>query len=191
MTSSRTTSSHCRERARAEGVRRRARADCRNAARRVRRRASDLRGARRSDGSRIPGADECRARELTADLPASAGAAPPPAKRRAWMLSIFAPMTRRHRRLAPETVVLSLFAPARLDLRSVSFPSCDAAITVVSAFAPVFVTVPEHIDVDTSVFAVFAPVQEGAARDVPPGAPRLRIRGLSLFGPVFVQVRRS
>ena len=129
--------------------------------------------------------------ELTADLPASAGAAPPPAKRRAWMLSIFAPMTRPHRRLAPETVVLSLFAPARLDLRSVSFPSCDAAITVVSAFAPVFVTVPEHIDVDTSVFAVFAPVQEGAARDVPPGAPRLRIRGLSLFGPVFVQVRRS
>jgi hypothetical protein len=129
--------------------------------------------------------------ELTADLPASAGAPPPPVERRAWVFSIFAPMTRRHRRLAPETVVLSLFAPTRLDLRSVSFPADGAAITVVSAFAPVFVTVPEHIDVETSVFAVFAPVQEGAAGDVPPGAPRLRIRGLSLFGPVFVQVRRS
>jgi hypothetical protein len=130
--------------------------------------------------------------ELTADLPAaSAGTRPEPKQQRAWVLSLFAPMTRRHRRLAPETVVLSLFAPTRLDLRSVSFPSVDAAITVVSAFAPVFVTVPEHIDVETSVFAVFAPVQEGAAGDVPPGAPRLRIRGLSLFGPVFVQVRRS
>jgi hypothetical protein len=130
--------------------------------------------------------------DLTADLPAAPAAAPPQARRRAWVLSIFAPMTRRHRRLAPETVVLSLFAPTRLDLRSVSFPSGDAAITVVSAFAPVFVTVPEHIDIETSVFAVFAPVQEGAAGDdVPPGAPRLRIRGLSLFGPVFVQVRRS
>ena len=129
--------------------------------------------------------------ELTADLPASAGALPPPAKHRAWELSIFAPMTRRHRRLAPDTVVLSLFAPTRLDLRSVSFPSGDATITVVAAFGPVFVTVPEHVDVETSVFAVFAPVQEGAAGDVPPGAPRLRVRGLSLFGPVFVQVRRS
>jgi hypothetical protein len=129
--------------------------------------------------------------ELTADLPGSGISAPPSTKRRAWVLSIFAPMTRRHRRLAPETVVLSLFAPTRLDLRSVSFPSGDAAITVVSAFAPVFVTVPEHIDVDTSVFAVFAPVEEGAAGDPPPGAPRLRIRGLSLFGPVFVQARRS
>jgi hypothetical protein len=129
--------------------------------------------------------------ELTADLPATTGAAPPPTKRRAWVLSIFAPMTRRHRRLAPETVVFSLFAPTRLDLRSVSFPAGDAAITVVSAFAPVFVTVPEHIDVETSVFAVFAPMQEGAPGDVPPGAPRLRVRGLSLFGPVFVQVRRS
>jgi hypothetical protein len=55
----------------------------------------------------------------------------------------------------------------------------------------VFVTVPEHIDVETSVLAIFAPVREGSTGEVPPEAPRLRIRGLSLFGPVFVQVRRS
>jgi hypothetical protein len=128
---------------------------------------------------------------LTADLPAASTAVAPPAERRAWVLALFAPMTRRHRRLASETVVLSLFAPTRLDLRSVSFPSREAAITVVAAFGPVFVTVPEHVDVETSVFAVFAPVREGSPSDVPPGAPRLRIRGLSLFGPVFVQVRRS
>jgi uncharacterized protein DUF1707 len=130
---------------------------------------------------------------LTADLPVAAGTATPAqAKRRAWLFSIFAPVTRsRRRRLAADTVVVSLFAPTRLDLRSVSFPPGEASITVISAFAPVFVTVPEHIDVETSVFAVFAPVQEGSTGDVPPGAPRLHVRGLSLFGPVFVQVRRS
>jgi hypothetical protein len=129
---------------------------------------------------------------VTADLPSASGvAAARPAQRRAWVVSVFAPLTRRHRRLAPETVVVSLFAPTRLDLRGVSFPSGEATITVVSAFAPVSVTVPEHIDVETSVFAVFAPMQEGSTGEVPPGAPHLQIRGLSLFGPVSVQVRRS
>jgi hypothetical protein len=53
------------------------------------------------------------------------------------------------------------------------------------------VTVPEHIDVDSSVVAVFAPVRDASSGDVPPNAPRVRIRGLTLFGPVFVQARRS
>jgi hypothetical protein len=131
---------------------------------------------------------------LTSDLPAAADAAPVAAVRRRWrwLIGVFAPVSRSGRRaFSDRNVVLSIFAPARLDLRQAQLPAGEAELLVFSLFAPVFVTVPEHIDVDASVVAVFAPVRDGSAGDVPPNAPRVRIRGLSLFGPVFVQAVRS
>ncbi|HEY2209318.1 MAG TPA: DUF1707 domain-containing protein [Gaiellaceae bacterium] len=129
---------------------------------------------------------------LTADLPAVAGAtAPAVAPRRRWLIAVFAPVTHSGRRAFGErNVVLTIFGPARLDLRQAQVSGGEAVITVFTLFAPVFVTVPEHIDVESSVVAVLAPVQEGAPGDVPPNAPRVRIRGLSLFGPVFIQSSR-
>ena len=104
---------------------------------------------------------------------------------------MFAPVTRSGRRAFGErNVVLTIFGPARLDLRQAQVSGGEAVITVFTLFAPVFLTVPEHIDVESSVVAVLAPVQEGAPGDVPPNAPRVRIRGLSLFGPVFIQSSR-
>ena len=85
--------------------------------------------------------------------------------------------------------MISLFAPARLDLREAQLPAGDVVLTVFSLFAPVFVTVPEHIEVESSVVALLAPVRESSTGDVPPNAPRVRVRGLSVFGPVFVQTR--
>jgi uncharacterized protein DUF1707 len=130
---------------------------------------------------------------LTADLPAAgASIAPAAAPRRRWLIGLFAPVTRSGRRAFGErNVVLSIFAPARLDLRQAQVAGWEPVITVFSLFAPVFVTVPEHIDVESSVVALLAPVQERAAGDVPPNAPCVRIRGFSLFGPVFVEARRS
>jgi len=129
---------------------------------------------------------------LTADLPAVAtSTAPAVTPRRRWLIGVFAPVTRSGRRAFGErNVVLSIFAPARLDLRQAQISGGDAVITVFSLFAPVFVTVPEHIEVESSIVAVLAPVQEGAPGDVPPNAPRVRIRGFSLFGPVFIQSSR-
>jgi DUF1707 SHOCT-like domain len=129
---------------------------------------------------------------LTADLPAVAVlTAPAVAPRRRWLIGVFAPVTRSGRRAFGErNVVLSIFAPARLDLRQAQISGGEAVITVFSLFAPVFVTVPEHIDVESSIVAVLAPVQESAPGDVPPNAPRVRIRGFSLFGPVFIQSNR-
>jgi Domain of unknown function (DUF1707) len=126
---------------------------------------------------------------LTADLPAvAAPAAPARAPRRRWLVGFFAPVTRSGRRAFGErNVVLSIFAPARLDLRQAQVSGGEAVITVFSLFAPVFVTIPEHVDVESSIVAVLAPVHEGAPGDVPPNAPRVRIRGFSLFGPVFVR----
>src|SRR5439155_19491820 len=117
---------------------------------------------------------------LTADLPA--GAAPPASPvpvRRRWLVGVFAPVSRSGRRaFAERNIVISLFAPVRLDLRQAQLPSGEATLTVLSLFAPVFVTVPEHVEVESSVVAIFGPVHEGSTGDVPPQAPRLRIRGL-------------
>ena len=129
---------------------------------------------------------------LTADLPAAAPAPGAVAKpRRRWLIGALVPVSRSGRRAFGErNIVISLFAPARLDLREAQLPRGEAVLTVFSVFAPVFVTVPEHIEVESSVVALLAPVRESSTGDVPPNAPRVRVRGFSLFGPVFVQTSR-
>ena len=129
---------------------------------------------------------------LTADLPSvAAPAAIATRARRRWLISAFVPVRRSGpRAFAERNVVVSLFAPARLDLREAQLPSAEATITVFSLFAPVFVTVPEHIEVDSSIVALLAPVHEASTGDVPPNAPRVQVRGFSVFGPVFVQTHR-
>jgi Domain of unknown function (DUF1707) len=128
---------------------------------------------------------------LTADLPAVAAAPTAARPRRRWLISALVPVSRSGRLAFGErNVVISVFAPARLDLREASLPAGEAVLTVFSLFAPVFVTVPEHIEVESSVVALLAPVRESPTGDVPPNAPRVRVRGVSLFGPVFVQASR-
>jgi hypothetical protein len=131
---------------------------------------------------------------LTSDLPAATAAqtAPAAVRRRRWLIGVFAPVTRSGRRaFGARNVVLALFGPARLDLRQAQLPGGEAVITVFSLFAPVFVTLPEHVEVESSVVALLAPVREGPAGEVPPRAPSVRIRGVSFCGPVFIQSRRS
>jgi len=129
--------------------------------------------------------------KVTRDLPAATAAPSPERRARGTLVAIFAPLTRRNRRPLPErTLVLSIFAPVRLDLRETTFVPGEAEIVVLSLFGPVFVTVPEHVDVDTSVVSVFAPVRHDDSGPVPPAAPRLRVRGLAFFAPLFVNVAR-
>jgi hypothetical protein len=132
---------------------------------------------------------------LTSDLPETAPArAPAEARERpALVIGIFAPVRRKGRwRVRRRTIVFAVFAPVSLDLRPSSFEHDSATITLFSVFAPVSITVPEHVDVDTSVAAIFAPVQErGSAGELVPAAPHVRINGLSVFAPVFVTVKPS
>jgi hypothetical protein len=130
---------------------------------------------------------------VTNDLPAAAPAsAPAKRRRRRWLVAVLMPLTRSGRRVfAERNVVIALFAPVRLDLRQAQLPEAEASITVVSFFAPVFITVPEHVEVDSSVLPLLAPVQESVDGDLPPNAPRLRIRGVSFCGPLFLQSSRS
>jgi hypothetical protein len=130
--------------------------------------------------------------QVTAGLPAAThGAAVARSERAKLVLGVFAPVRRKGRwRLARRTIVVSVFAPAWLDLREATLEDGETAeITVVSIFGPINLRVPERVALETSVVAIFGPVHEtGAAGPVSPAAPRVRVNGLSLFGPTFVRL---
>jgi len=131
--------------------------------------------------------------QVVVDLPAAELAPLEPQQRMRLFLGLFWPIVRRGRwRVAPRTVALSLFAPCALDLRKATFPQAEATLFVLSLFGPIAITVPEHLDVDLKVFTVLGPtIERGNPGELPAGAPRLRVLGASLFGPVFLNYRRS
>jgi hypothetical protein len=127
---------------------------------------------------------------LTSDLP-DVPARTPSRSRRRWLVSLVVPLSRSGRRaLGERNVVVALFAPVHLDLREAHLQEGEASVTVFSLFAPISVNVPEHVDVDSSVLGLLAPARETVSGDVPPHAPRLRIRGIAFCGPVLVQSLR-
>jgi len=131
---------------------------------------------------------------VTADLPGVVQPQPVVRARDTRVIvGVFAPLIRRGRwRMAGRTIALSIFAPCSLDLRSATFPPEEATLWIFSVFAPVNVVVPEQVEVDLGAFTIFAPmIERGTPALLPPGAPRLRIRGGSVFGPLFVTHRRS
>jgi hypothetical protein len=136
--------------------------------------------------------------QVTADLPEPAPAARPQAQERResktrFVIAIFAPVRRRNRwRLGRRTFVFSLFAPTFFELGQASLEADEATITVLSIFAPVNVTAPPEVDLETSVVSIFAPLQERGETAQPAAhAPRIRINGLAVFAPVFVKHGRS
>ena len=132
---------------------------------------------------------------VTADLPVATAPALPARRegRTRFVVAIFAPVRRRNRwKLGRRTFVLSVFAPTFFELGQASIEDDEATITIFSIFAPVNVTAPPQVEVDTSVISIFAPVQErGDAGPWAPHAPRIRINGVALFAPVFVKYARS
>jgi hypothetical protein len=130
---------------------------------------------------------------VTAGLPEPVRAAAPREGRTRFVIAIFAPVHRRNRwKLGRRTFVVSLFGPTFFELGDASLESDDATITIFSLFAPVNVTAPPEVDLDSSVITVFAPVLERGEPAAPsPHAPRIKINGLSLFAPVFLKYGRS
>jgi len=131
--------------------------------------------------------------KVTADLPQQPPTRPARAGRTRFVVAIFAPVRRRNRwKLGRRTYVFSLFAPTFFELGDASLEEDEATITVLSIFAPVNVTAPPQVDLETNVLAIFAPIQERGESAAPsPHAPRIRINGLALFAPVFVKFWRS
>jgi hypothetical protein len=92
--------------------------------------------------------------------------------------------------LGRTTVVRSLFASTRLDLREARWPGGVIEMRVNVTFAELEVLVPPGVAVEVSCRAAFAEVkQEGGAGASDASTPRLLLTGRVLFGALYVRER--
>ncbi len=125
---------------------------------------------------------------LVRDLPAAASGATTTSltrrRPRRFTIAAFGNVQRTGRwRMAGSGFVAVAFADADIDLRQAELDGPVASLTAFVLFGNVDVYVPEGVDVDLSGIAVFGHRREfGSELPVPPGAPLLRVRIVSLFG---------
>jgi hypothetical protein len=84
----------------------------------------------------------------------------------------------------------SLFGDAVLDLREARVSAPEVSIEAVSVFGNVELLVPEGVAVVIDSRAVFGDVEQEAGESAAPGAPRIVLRGGTVFGDVRVRSRR-
>ena len=108
------------------------------------------------------------------------------------LVSVFSSVSRKGSwEVPPELRSVTVFADTDLDLRQARLSGSDVAIEAVSVFGSTRITVPPEMHVVDDGFAIFGgrelpPDSEESAR---PGAPVLRVTGVSVFG--LLTVRRQ
>jgi hypothetical protein len=121
---------------------------------------------------------------LTADLPATPGAAPPGSGRR-WIVAIMSGGTHRGRwRIASRCTVVNIMGGADLDLTEAIVDGPETEIRVFSLMGGSTITVPDGVNVDLGGFAFMGGNDlktKGSARPQP-GAPSVRVRAYSVMG---------
>jgi Domain of unknown function (DUF1707)/Cell wall-active antibiotics response 4TMS YvqF len=127
---------------------------------------------------------------LTRDLPSIAEAPAPPRKRR--RLAAFAlvgDVTRRGRwRPAEASTAVALLGDVHLDLTEAEVEREELAITAVAAVGDVVIVIPAGVEVELGALALLGDVEQGAGEaTVPPGAPRVRVRGAALVGDIRIE----
>jgi Domain of unknown function (DUF1707)/Cell wall-active antibiotics response 4TMS YvqF len=134
---------------------------------------------------------------LTADLPATPGAALPgkPAQRkpRRWLVSIMGGGNLRGRwRAGEKLTVVSLMSGGNVDLRHAQITSREIHITAISVMGGVDVIVPAGVDVEVTGFALMGGYDDRVpVQDLPADAPRVHVRAISLMGGVTARMKRS
>jgi hypothetical protein len=127
---------------------------------------------------------------LTEDLPVQAQ----PASRRKpvrWSGVLIGEVSRKGRwRIADRTTVVMGIGDCELDLRQAEVDGEEATVTIAQIIGDTTIVVPRHIDVELSgMFLIGDKSLTGSEEDVPPGAPRIRVRVFGLIGDLKV-VRR-
>jgi Domain of unknown function (DUF1707)/Cell wall-active antibiotics response 4TMS YvqF len=122
--------------------------------------------------------------QVTRELPP----ATVPARRRRFSMAVFGNVERRGRfRLGRRTYVLSTFADIDLDLRAAQLTEPETTVIAFALFGNVDVYVPEGVQVDVTGAVVFGHARDrGHDPPVHPGAPRIHIVLLGLFGTLDV-----
>lgn len=119
---------------------------------------------------------------LVADLPVG-GSPSSVTAARSWVVAVFGGNDKRGRwAVAPDLKVISVFGGCDVDLREAVVPSGEVTVTSVSVFGGNDVIVPEGADVDVSGFALFGGNDVSVPSPAVAGAPRIRVRAISLFG---------
>lgn len=86
----------------------------------------------------------------------------------------------------------SLWGGGRLDLTEARFAAQETVIRAVALWGGTGIVVPDDIDVEVRGFGLFGVVgRRGARKTGRPGAPRVVVKGLALFGAVVTKPRRK
>ena len=134
---------------------------------------------------------------LTADLPATTGAALPAKaggrKPRRWLVSIMGGGNLRGRWQAGERLtVVSLMSGGCVDLRHAQITSREMRIMAISIMGGVDVIVPAGVEVEVTGFALMGGYDDRVpVQDLPPDAPRVHVRAFSLMGGVTARMKRG
>jgi len=109
---------------------------------------------------------------------------------RSWDVTLFGDVERRGPWGRQHNVAISLFGDIELELQEASVGTGEVAITAVSPFGDVDLTVPDGTEVDANGFTLFGS-KRVSVRSVTTGRPALavRIRGFSIFGSIKVRSR--
>jgi uncharacterized protein DUF1707 len=121
---------------------------------------------------------------VTRELPAPVA----PGRRRRLTLAIFGDVERRGRfRPGRRSFVASVFADVDLDLRAAQLDGPEVTVVAFALFGNADVYVPEGAQVEVSSLIVFGHARDRGLDAPPrPGAPRVHVRLVGLFGTLDV-----
>lgn len=130
--------------------------------------------------------------QLRADLPGSAvcpsrGGACKPAPS-SVLLAIMGAFQRRGRWNVPKRLTtISLFGGGVVDLRYADFTSPDVEINAYSIMGGQTILLPPEVNVDIDGHGVMGGFDQSVKGEGTPGAPRVKVRGFSLWGGVGIK----
>ncbi|WP_433334601.1 DUF1707 SHOCT-like domain-containing protein [Spirillospora sp. CA-294931] len=105
-------------------------------------------------------------------------------------LGMFGWFSRRGRWVAPgRFTAVSMFGGGELDLRDARFAEREVRIRAIALWGGTEIVVPDDIEVEVRGYGLFGGFDRRAAQ-VRPGAPRVVISGLAMFGAVVTKSRR-
>jgi hypothetical protein len=133
--------------------------------------------------------------ELSSDLPGAVAIPPADGPCRpapsTVLLAILSGFERRGRWNVPRRLTtFALFGGGVVDLRYADFTAPEVEIRTYSIMGGQTILVPPEVNVDLHGVAVMGNFDHGVTGEGTPGAPRVRIRGFSLWGSVGVKRKK-
>jgi hypothetical protein len=126
---------------------------------------------------------------VTGDLPTALAASTRERDDKEWAVAVMGGAERRGRwRPATRTIAVAVMGGVELDLREATIEGREVEIEAVAIMGGVDITVPEHVDVQMSGFALMG--GNDSPRDagpIPPGATVVRVKAYSIMGGVSVK----